>query len=243
MLVNKLEALGLNQKEAKIYLALLELGETTVARIAKKSKIQRTTIYDVINSLKEKGLVSITPKNKKKCYTASDPRQLEEKLEERKNILKSILPELLSITNLIDKKPKISYFEGIEGLKEIYYHHLNNYLGQPVYGWLPNDIFPNFGEDFLRRFIAKRMKEKIMSYAIGPNTPEVRELQTHDARSLRKIKIDPDESHLIEIGIDVYSRNITSIVSFKEQIGLIIESKLIHNTLRMLFDIHWNSLP
>lgn len=243
MLRDELEKIGLDPKEAAVYLAMLELGETTIARLAKKSKIKRTTVYDVVNSLIEEGLVTITPKNKRKHYAATDPRALEGKIEEKRNVLKAILPELLSITNIIDKKPKITYFEGIGGLKEIYYHHLENYLDRPVWGWLPNDVFPNFGEDFIKRFVAKRIGAKIMSYAIGPNTPAVRELQTHDAQSLRKIKIDPDESHAIEIGIDVYGNNQTSIVSFKEQIGLIIESKLIHNTLRTLFDIHWKTLP
>ena len=48
----KLEQIGLDPKEAKVYLAMLELGETTVARIAQKSKIKRTTAYDLVDSLK-----------------------------------------------------------------------------------------------------------------------------------------------------------------------------------------------
>ena len=66
VITEKLEKLGLNKKEAQIYLAALESGETNIEGLSKKSKIKRTTVYDIVESLKEKGLLSSTFSKKKK---------------------------------------------------------------------------------------------------------------------------------------------------------------------------------
>ena len=166
MFSKKLQKIGLTYKEAKIYTSLLELGETNIQRISNKSKIKRTTIYNIIEVLKEKGLISIVLKKRRKYYMAADPRELESKLEEQKQILKSILPELLSISNLIDKKPRIKFFEGEEGLKKIYLDTLN-YPEQPVWGWLANDVFTDyFDKEFVNYYVSKRVNNKIISYVI-----------------------------------------------------------------------------
>jgi len=92
MLINELEKLGLNDKESKAYLALLELGEGNIGKIAKKSGIRRTTVYDVIESLLKKGLISSSRKNKRVVYLAEAPRKLEQDLEEKKMVLDRIMP-------------------------------------------------------------------------------------------------------------------------------------------------------
>ncbi|MFZ2882675.1 MAG: helix-turn-helix domain-containing protein, partial [Candidatus Moraniibacteriota bacterium] len=117
MLLEKLQIAGLSEKEAKVYVAVLELGEATIAEITKKSKIKRSTIYDILNTLKEKGIISQTRLNKRPIFLAENPKKMLEKLEEKKRGLEEAVPELLSIMNLLDKKPKIRYFEGIEGVR------------------------------------------------------------------------------------------------------------------------------
>lgn len=85
MILHKnLQALGLSGKEAKIYLAVLELGEASIVALVKKSGIKRTTAYDVIGSLQEKGLVTLTKNKKSVRYLAEDPRVLEHRIEEKK---------------------------------------------------------------------------------------------------------------------------------------------------------------
>ena len=111
VITEKLEKLGLNKKEAQIYLAALESGETNIEGLSKKSKIKRTTVYDIVESLKEKGLLSSTFSKKKKYIFANDPRKINEKLDEQKAIFRKLMPELLSISNLIEKKPRIKIFD------------------------------------------------------------------------------------------------------------------------------------
>ena len=125
---------GLSENEAAIYLAALELGETTVSRLARKAEIKRTTAYLVIDSLKERGLISSLKKESASVFFAEDPRKLHEVLEERKQKIDKIMPQLLAFTNLIDKKPEIRYFDGNEGIKEVYRDSLK-YQNQEILTW------------------------------------------------------------------------------------------------------------
>ncbi len=241
MLKNTLETIGLSDKEARIYLANLELGETSVERLAKKSKIKRTTVYDVIESLAEKGLIGSTIKNKKHYYFATDPRELEDKLEEKKLLLKKSLPELLSITNLIDKKPRIKFYEGVEGIKEVYLDTLKH-PNQPLWAWVSDEIFDVLDQEFIDYYVPKRIKNKILAYVIAPNSPKLKQYITDSGKSLRLTKIDPSPTFNVEVEIDLYGNNKISILAFKEKIGLIIESRKIFTTLKSIFDSHWERL-
>ncbi len=240
MIYDKLQKIGLSEREAKIYAALLELGETSIQRVSKKSKIKRTTIYNIIDTLKEKGLVSVIFKKKRKYYVASDPRDLELKLDQQRSILKNILPELLSISNLIDKKPKIRFFDGIEGIKEIYLDTLK-YVGQPLWAWVTDEVFDDLDKEFAEYYVSKRAENKIMAYVIAPDTQKIKNYKAGDMKSLRQTRIDPESSN-IEVEMDIYGNNKVAIMSFGEGFGLIVESKKIYNTLKSIFDISWKNL-
>jgi len=241
MILNKLQNYGLNEKEAKVYLAALELGETNIQRLSKKSKIKRTTIYDVVDSLKDKGLLASILKNKHRYYLASDPRELEQKLEERKLSIKAILPELLSIANIIDKKPKIKFYEGIEGIKEIYLDTLK-YPDSPIWAWVTDEIFGLMDDEFIDYYLSQRIKKKIWAYVIASDTPKIRTYKSLDNKFLRQTRLVRAENFNIEVEIDLYGQNRIGIMAFGERVGLIIESQKLFNTLKSIFNVNWDSL-
>lgn len=243
-MIKKLSEFGLNEKEVSVYLAALELGETNIQRLSKKSGVKRTTVYDIISSLKEKGLISEATKNKRAVYYAEDPRTLEKSMEEKMEKLKSIMPELLSITNLIDKKPKIRYFEGDEGIKEVYKDTLN-YPNQELLAWAPEEAVTNFDEAFFDDYyLPQRIKKNIWVRGISNDKPRIKKYIALNEKQLRKTKITPKESFFdLEVEINLYAKNKIAIMSFEEKIGLIIESQKIYNTLKSIFEMNWNSLP
>lgn len=241
-MLKDLQKLGLTEKEARVYLAALELGETNIQRISKKSGIKRTTSYDIIESLKEKGLISYIKKQNRTLYYAQDPREIENMLEEKKNILKKIMPELLSITNLWDRKPKINFFEGVEGIKEIYKDMLR-YPGKEVRAWIAETAFSdNFKNFFYDYFTPQRKVKKIWVRAFIQNSNDMREYKKREAEELRKSKIIP-ENFQIKASINLYGTNKISIIAFEEKIGLIIESEKIFLTLENIFEMLWEVLP
>lgn len=91
MIEDELIEIGLTENEARTYLAALELGETTIVRISKKSGVKRTTTYLSVESLKEKGFLSELKKKKKIFFYAEDPRILQDKIEERKKAIDRIV--------------------------------------------------------------------------------------------------------------------------------------------------------
>ena len=121
-----LQSIGFSEKEANVYLALLELGKGTVSEISRRASINRTTGYDILNNLTNKGLVSISGKEPKQEYIAKSPDRIKKfltnELEKKRESIKEaerIIPQLKSLHNLGDR-PKVRFYEGADGLQEVY---------------------------------------------------------------------------------------------------------------------------
>lgn len=120
-----LENIGLSTQEAVIYVALLE-GATTAGKLADKTHIHRRTAYDVLNSLKEKGLVTYFEKEGVTNYVAVDPELLSGILEERQSAIKELLPILKAKQEATKTKNLAYVYQGIKGIKTIFDDILNN---------------------------------------------------------------------------------------------------------------------
>ncbi|MDE2188661.1 MAG: BlaI/MecI/CopY family transcriptional regulator [Patescibacteria group bacterium] len=123
MLEKYLQEIGLNEKEAAVYLALLQYDNAAVMDLAKKTNINRSTTYTVLESLAKKGLVSETTVGKKTRYQAESPERLETFVERQKVVLeehskrlKDIIPQIKSVQRETGEKPIVKYFEGREGI-------------------------------------------------------------------------------------------------------------------------------
>ncbi len=167
---------------------------------------------------------------------------MESQLEEKKTVLHGILPQLLSIASLIDKKPGIKYFEGTEGIKNVYQDTLN-YPNQEILMWGSTDIFKYFDEDYMwDYYLKKRIENKIWMRAIGKNIEVVKNIQAQDKKHLRETRLYDDDSLSFEVEINLYGKRKIGIMSFKEELGLIIESEKIYNTLKSIFELNWKML-
>jgi len=242
MLLKTLQKIGLNEKEARIYLAALELGETTLQRIATKSIVSRTTVYDVLETLKARGLISSIKKNKKYYYYAETPDSLQDDLEEKQSLLQKAMPQLLSLANLIDRKPKIKFYEGLEGIKEVYMDSLH-YLEKEMLSWVAEEAFYKFDKDFLlNHYHVKRIKNKMWLREIASDDFLTRAYQKEETVNLRKTKILSAVDFPLDVSINLYGKNKIGIMSFEEEIGLIIESEKIYITLKSLFEFMWGKI-
>jgi HTH-type transcriptional regulator, sugar sensing transcriptional regulator len=238
----QLEQLGFNPKEAKTYLALLELGEGTLADLARKSRIKRTTLYDIVRSLKDKGLISAVRSGGRLLYSAEDPRTLDDRLREQQTVLSTALPELLSITNALPQKPKIRYYEGIEGIKEVYRDTLE-YPDQELLAWVSEEAGVAFDIDFLNQvYLPGRIRKKIWVRAIVPNIPLMREFLGEDLGTLRTTRGMDHARFPLDVEINLYGRRRVALMSFREQSGLIIENESIYTTFKSIFEQQWASL-
>ncbi len=245
---------GLSEKGAQVYLALLELGGAFPSQIAKHAKLQRSTVYEVLGDLAIKGLVSELEKRGKYFYSVENPQRLLHlgeraivRAQEQHQKLQEFLPDLEGLYSGITNKPKISYFEGVNGVMEIYEDHIASKKKYEMVG------FVNVAE--LMRFLPQkkyrdyaRAKEQlgVTTRGIIPDTPEDRayEKTIYDdvpKRISPQVRRIPKDAFPWKGDITIYDANKVSIVSFSgpNVIGITIESDTIHQMMRMIFELAW----
>ena len=114
-----LEQFGLSDKESALYLALLELGQADVAKIAKKANVKRPTAYVILDTLKEKGFVSPQDGSSRQ-YRAEDPRKILAYEKTKVSQLEKFLPGMLGLASKSEHKPGTRFFSGKDGIKAVY---------------------------------------------------------------------------------------------------------------------------
>ena len=137
---------GLTDGEAKVYLALLELGSSTTGPIVHKSGIARSIIYQILARLMDKGIVSSIIKEKTSYFQAAEPGRLLEYLDERERMLKksrenvqALLPQLLLLRKSTTQSAATLY-TGLRGIRTAHEHTYEKlrrgeeyvYLGVPA---------------------------------------------------------------------------------------------------------------
>jgi sugar-specific transcriptional regulator TrmB len=229
-------------KKADVYLAVLELGSGTVIEIARKSEVKRTTVYDILLDLEKSGLIYQTSKGSKRLFVAEDPEKLKKKLEERERMLNEMLPQLRSLYNIKGIKPKIKFYEGKEGLRQVYADTLN--YGGEILAFASEDVVKTLGMEWANDYLAKRVKKEIRVRIIIPKTEIIeKEFNPKDQKQLRSSKLVNPKKYPFSVEINIYGHQKVALMSAREEIGIIIEGKEIYNTLKFIFELLWDNLP
>lgn len=237
-----LKTVGLSDNEVSTYLALLELGKGTVSEISRKATLNRTTGYDVLNRLTTKRLISISGKEPKQEYVAESPDQLErfiaeefERKQSELNEVRKIIPELKSIHNVLNR-PKIRFYEGKDGLEQVYEDTLTSHEEikafasvEDVHKALPG-YFPNYYK--------RRAKKDIPIRAIFTDNKEGKELAKHDKEEKRTSLFVPEGKYEFHPEINIYDNKIM-IASWREKLGIIIESAEIADAMKKIYELAW----
>jgi len=239
--LNILNELGIEEKQAKVYLACLELGTATVQELSEKSGIKRTSIYNFLEEIKHKGLVSEIKKDNKTLIVAEDPNNLKEKMKKNLHKMEEIIPDLMGIFNLPGSKPKMRYYEGLEGIKKVYedtYSH-----GGVLHGFADWDSIMINDEmnEWLWKFADERTRRGIKFYAIVKDGRIAREAKLREKTQMRESKIVDNVK--FETELNMYGGNRVAMLSFhKPYSAVIIEDVAIYNTLMSVWKLLWNNL-
>lgn len=231
---------GLTEKQAKVYLACLELGKTKPSEVAKKAGIKRTTAYGLIDELVNLGLISYSQKGNTKQLKAQDPNSIIELLENRKKEVESVLPELESLYGTYHIRPKIQFYEGQEGIKRIYEDTLKCQSKKICQIVRVKDFLAFPGGDFARDYIQRRAAKGITAYALHPKSDDIHD-QTYGQPSeqwKRQVRYLPPSMFYASM-IMLYDNKVAMISTKAENFGFIIESKEFSHTLQAYFDFMW----
>lgn len=241
----ELRNIGLEEDEAAVYAACLELGPASVLEMARKTKLNRTTLYGVVERLGEKQLITKSVTGKRILYVAEPPEKLALMLKNRLAKLDDLLPELLSLSRNGVYKPKIKYVEGIEGIKNVYRDSLLSkettivaFVGVERLT-AKSQVLHGFWENEYR---LGRKKNGVHGRVIIPDNAEGQAFKAKDATHDRESRLVPASTYNFEGEVLLYD-NVVCFISYTqdEEFALTLESKAIAKTLKMIWQIVWTT--
>lgn len=158
-MLDRLITLGFSTNEAKVYLAIVKLGSATTSDITKESGVHRVNVYEVINKLRNKGLVSSIKKEKKILYSVGEPQNLLRFIQQKEELAKQLIPELQQLYHLKKQEEEVFYFSGPDGVITAYYMMLEE--NAPIYAIGGSGLIRRFLKHRHKRFDADRVAKKI----------------------------------------------------------------------------------
>ncbi len=232
-LQESLQRFGLSETEAKIYLALIKLKGASAVRLAKETQVHRRTIYDNLNILIRKGLASSKKKEGVQIFQARNPKSLRVFIDEKKEILESILPTLSKVYEERGEGIEIEVLAGLESAKGLVEEALQT--KETAY-WVGGGFFFFKALHFSKGFIQNKMK-KMKIKTVQPNVEGIEEL----TRIMKKedIRVLP-KSFVSRCGYFVYGDTIAlGLISENEAMVVRIKNKETAKGFKNYFDAMW----
>ncbi|MBN2094224.1 MAG: BlaI/MecI/CopY family transcriptional regulator [Candidatus Zambryskibacteria bacterium] len=247
MLEKYLQNIGLTDKEATVYLSLVQVDNASVLDLSKKTKLKRPTVYVVLNSLAKKGLVSENTVGKKTHYQAEPPERLETFVERQKLVLdenskrlKDIIPQIKGLERGSGERPIVKYYDGKEGIVSAVNGIFENdtETDEPIYLIYPRDLLDKlFPPEERNQYKNKRLQRKVKSKVLY--SYENGEIPSDDMGE--RIKID-GKKYPITCDIAIYKDSVRISVLNKRFSSIYIKSDDVAETLRSLFRLIFDKL-
>jgi sugar-specific transcriptional regulator TrmB len=243
-MLDNLKKIGLSENEAKIYLALLEIGNSTAQQVAQKAGLKRPTTYVQLESLMKRGLVTSFEKGVKTLFRAEDPEHLNQVLEKEKEeqkekvgTLEKILPGLGNLYLSAGERPRVRFFEGIDGIKTAHDEFLKT-RAELIKSLMNADdileIFPSHRENYVPKRVQKGIRSKLIYTSTKGDF-----LKESDQKMLRESKFVPKDKFPFAGEIAVYNKSIAVSIFHKRPFGIIIESDDMAKSFEAVFDLLW----
>jgi len=240
--IKLLTDIGLNKTQAKAYIALVKQGSLTPPALAKLINETRTNAYTVLDKLTELGLAKKSERDKKLVYKVENPVALEklvtanrhEALEREKKI-KNAMPTLLNYFYTYSEQPGVRFFQGKEGIEDIYKDQLHTGKTiRVIRSWKDRDFF---GKGVYSIWRKRPARHGIPTIMLSPDVPDANNDPELDKKLLFSRTWMNKNDYTAPVEWDIYGDKV-SIISFGEEaIGMIIESPQIAESMRQLFAI------
>ena len=236
--------LGLEEKEAKVYLASLSLGASTILKLSKVSEVKRTTIYEIIDALERKGLMKKEIHGFKTLYSAEHPERLENSLDVKKMLLSRMLPELEGLYHLKGTESSIKFYSGLKSIKNIYDDLLKDLKPHEFYYAISNvkEWQGSDEEFFLKNHVEKRAKMDIDTKLLFTDSEIAQRRKQTEKNFNEEIKILPKNSKF-HVDLIITPYKLVMFQLYKPQVAIVIENKSIIEIQKEMFEIIWQGLP
>ena len=198
--------IGMNEKEAKVYLYLIEYGISGASEVAKHLWLPKSTVNFIADNLWKNGYVSKSIRSNTHYYEADInllESQIENDMTEKSKFLHEVIPILTLMNQNVKVKPKIIFFDGEENCRKAYLELLE--VKDIFYEfWAHADLVNAFGQDFMDDFIRERVKRGIFCESIGTDGEIERHLQQKDTLENRSLRVFSESFGKIGSSISIY---------------------------------------
>ncbi|MBU0731692.1 hypothetical protein KKC88_02315 [Patescibacteria group bacterium] len=239
-----LQEIGFSKKEAKVYLACLEIGKATAFNIAQKADLKRPTVYLVLDDLIKRGLISVERTPKVTYYNPTHPRRILTNFKNKQEKLEENLINLESLYNQKTERPKIKTFSGVQSVENLY-DEISDFArlkGKEVlaFGTLQylETVHKNQYDYWLKSVSSKKCHVREILNKDEYNQKYIETIKKFDNLN-HKIKKIPEEMAIFENDNVIFGNKIAIFSSYEEFFVIVIESEKISNTYRALFEIAW----
>lgn len=237
-----LKEIGLTETEIKIYLSLLTLGATSAGRIVEDTDIYRKNLYDALNKLIEKGLVSYVIENKIKIFQAKNPENLEKyldekkvKIEEQKQEIHNTISEMKSLFNKTPIEIESEIYRGIEGIKTILKECLN--YKEVLFIGATGDVedrLPYFWPQYNKKREKLKCTWKLLLVHEAKNKP-ITKSQYYE------YKILPEILSGLNV-IYIYGDYVANVLWLEKPLAFVIKHKTLANNYKKYFNFLWKTI-
>jgi len=231
-----LQEVGLTPVEIDIYLAIIDLGSCLAGEITRKTSIHRRTVYDAIERLVEKGLVSYIKTNNRKYFEAVDPNRILEILREREHLVREIIPELEKRYSFSKEKKETLFFRGKRALKAIFDDQISE--GKEVLVLASTVEIQEILEYYFPRFNIQRKEKNIQLKMLF--SENLREKELVKRIPLAEIRFLP-KKYGSNVSTNIYGDRISIVVWAEIPTATLIKEKAIAESYRNYFDVLWSN--
>lgn len=238
-LIHILSTAGLTEAQAHLYYAGLKLASAPASEYAKKTKLNRITTYNLLEEMVRQGKFTVVKKTSGKWYSPISPEYLAVEARKNADALQRSLPELRSMQGPKERKPRVRFFEGWEGLRHVYDDTLSAH-GE-ILNFANSAVVRRFWPEYDEQYVAERVRRGIHLRGIAPDDEAGQRVRGEDKKKIREIRLVPAKDFDFTNEINVYDSKVAicSFASEPQMFGVIIESKEVAETQRQVFEMAW----
>jgi len=227
----QLREAGLTENEAKMYLALLELGPSNAGLISRKAGMHRRVVYDTAYMLIKKGLVGYILRNNVRLFQAVNPERLKEIIDERGKRIEEILPNMLALYGKTKEKEETNFYKGKNGLKTVFEDQLSENSEILILG--ANHLAYDMLQFYFHWFDKKRLEKKLKARIIFTKKEGVPKIPYTEIRFL-------PEKYSSPLAVNIYGEKVALILWSKTNpFAVVIKNKEMSDGYKKYFELLW----
>lgn len=240
-----LEKIGLTKGESKVYLTLLKIGQTTISKLVTESEVSRSKVYEILDRLMQKGLVSSIIEEESKHFMAINPKiipdlldkRVEEITEQKKEIMNS-LPELLRTIETNKNNQSVQVVQGWKAVKNIFYSLIKEASKKDI--WYAFGIPKAMAKE--RETLFKHWRHETDKIGIKQMLIANKEIRNSEELAPKsKFSSIRYNSYETPTSVDIFKNNVILGVWAEKPIIILIEGKSVAQSFKAFFDILWKS--